>query len=265
MEVETNVIDNPINLSRYPAEILDLIASFLSFEDIESEQEFIERTRALKIKEIPQKYLSDLPFLEIRCSAYCPNNATIALLEKCHSNKEGRACRKGGSTRLVIIDRKNNSQKNFNIGSFSTKYFQVALSREGNLIATVHSEIDITASKQHEDIRYKDMLVILNTSTQKTEPYNIPDYFELKRDRECSTIAFNKEGTEIILYGYDQRQLNLSTIYTDISEDDIRPYIIIPLTVNTPNPDPDNKKTLEKYFKQQMICKEFNKKTMTIK
>src|SRR5262245_50579208 len=61
MEVKNKII-KPIHLSLFPDDILNLIASYL---EIETEQEFIERTKAMLIKKIPQKYLEYRPELSL--------------------------------------------------------------------------------------------------------------------------------------------------------------------------------------------------------
>ena len=65
--------------------------------------------------------------------------------------------------------------------------------------------------------------------------HDLPTFFELRDDHPA--IAFNKQRTNIIVHGKNSQ------------------HIIFPLTVNTPDPNADHKKTLAKYFAQRVICK----------
>lgn len=234
METEnsTNVII-PINLKKYPIDILDHIAQYLPFHDCEFEEEFVERTKALKtltVKEIPQEYVAQLPFTNIKCCAYSPNNALIAVLQDKHTWHGEKACKSAPSPQLVIINRKDNTQTIHRIGKWNTNFSELAISHDGNWVATIHTERDDSRlNSRIERLFYKDVLTIMNLSTNTVET--------LDSDSR-TTIAFNKQGTHIIL--------NHPICYRNI----------IPVTVNTPDPQVDYIKTFAKYCAQRGICKQ---------
>jgi hypothetical protein len=251
-------------LFKCSTDVLDLIASFLPFEDIEYEQEFIERTKELTpIEKIPVRYIADLPSHDFKCEAYCPNNKLLVLLEKNEKNSmRDRELIIGAGAAFIIIDTgsykkdtKNYQKKFYNSPlSKNNKYSNIAISRNGDMLATLHSERYRPKNCRIERLFYKNVLTIINVATSTTESHDILDYFELSHQHP--TIAFNKEGTHIIIHGNDCTK-HLS--YNEFNENTVNHHMIIPLTVNTPHSDIDNKKTLEKYFKKQMICKELNK------
>ncbi len=152
-------------------------------------------------------------------------------------------------------------------------------------------------SKNKKDPDWKEIVNIVNLTTADTEKYDIPHSFALPSHNTHPTIAFNKQGTHIIVHGNDHDKLQdlswdeikqnpirhhiifpitlntpktcpLSTLPTDVL-DHIASYLtfdveteqefidkIYPLTINTPNPDVDTKKTFINYFKQKLILKD---------
>ena len=241
----------PIYLKPRHIDILDHIAQYLPFHDCEFEEEFVERTKALKtltVKEIPQEYVVQLPFTNIKCGAYSPNNAIIAVLQKHHTNKEGRACMiRGPKPQLIIIHRKDNLQQEHRIGKFGTKSSHLAVSPGGNLVATIHSELDTDASRRHEVLNYKKVLTITNLSTKAQESCDVHENFTIAHNHP---IAFNKQGTHLIIHGTDYSQPG---VY--IKDSLIMHHKIIPVTINTPDPQVDYSKTFAKYCAQRGICK----------
>jgi len=246
MEVETNTTKStkPCWFLTIPHETHDIIASFLIFDDIESEQEFIERTKKIKIDHIPESYLKHFLFSFTSFnifSGYCPNNTTIAILI---------------NQTLIIIDKKNN-QKLYT-EQLNTKFSsKIAISHDANIFATINLEWDFPKSGFTEVMHYKNILSIKNIISQKTKIYDIPDSLSVPSQDSYPAIAFNKQGTHIILHGNDYSKITDDSMYA--YKDPIQHHMIFPLTVNTPDQSADNKKTLEKYFKQQMICKNFSK------
>ncbi len=208
----------------YPTEILDLIAQFLPFHDYETEEEFIERTKVLTFKKIPEKYLLEFPdtYRGIRCLAYSPDNAIIALSQEIRYVMSAMI-------NLTIINRKNNQQK---IHTFN-KHDELAVSCDGNLVATLYLFCGRDQSTRNMISQFA--LCITNFSTDKKEFHDIPPFFPLHDDHP--SIAFNKQGTNIIAHAKESQ------------------HIIFPLTVNTPDPNADHKKTFAKYFAQRGICK----------
>jgi hypothetical protein len=133
-----------------------------------------------------------------------------------------------------------------------TFYSKIAISNNINIVATTHTEEDTSNCGNIEVMDYKKVLTIKNMISQKIESYDIPDNFLLPHQSVYPAIAFNKQGTNIIVHGNDYSLCN------NLSNP-IQHHIIFPVTVNTPDQDTDNKKTLEKYFETHMICKNFKK------
>lgn len=226
---------------KMPIEILNHIAIFLTFDDIETENEFIERTKALTTQnDIPNKYLTLLPIPNPKQqkklqAVRCPNNKIIALLQ---SFPEQEA-----NTTLTVIDKKNNKilYTQFIGLNFC---FNIAISHNGTMIATALLNALVNKNAQNNQFEtFEEIVVIKNIISKKEEAFDIPYTFSSRLERPA--LAFNKQGTHIILHGTDSTQLKNN------SSDH---HMIIPLTIN-PSIDNDNKKTLEKYFAQKMICK----------
>jgi hypothetical protein len=230
MEIKVKSTDPIIDLSillTYPTEILDLIAQFLPFYDIEFEDEFIERTKELTTKGLPKEY-QHYSSNFTKYTAYSSDNAIIAVSKyDCLSKYD-------------IINRKTNTLQRHRLGNFHQK---LAVSCDGNLIATIYRNYDRDPSTGNTV--YKDNLYITNLSTKKDDVNNIPGSFELCD--EHPTINFNKQETDIIVHAKDSQ------------------YKIFPLTVNTPNPNADNKKTFAKYCAQRRICADLVKQISHIK
>jgi len=246
-----------------PHETRDYIASFLPFDDYETEEEFINRTKALKIKYIPEEYFEHLPHSQHHSniySAYCPNNHLCALLQQ---NGQfvlgiGTGDRRQEPPVLAIINQKNNTLlKIINLDKRKS-FFKIAISRDGNLLGTIHKERDYNKTAGRD---FKNILTITNFAATKTETHDIPPFFELTNRHP--TITFNKQGTHIIIHGDDAEQYDDLIDYGDPCNakfaNPIPHHKIISLTVNTPDLDVNNKKTLAKYFAQQGVCKNFNK------
>jgi hypothetical protein len=251
MEVENDIIEMDVETTSFPllmlpADIQDFIASFLSFNDNELEEQFIERTKNKK-KAIPEQCFNHVPSFTFGAglktlSAYCPNNKTIALFTKLYN--QGKSIQT-----LIIIDRHNN-QEICNIQLNQNNISTIAISRNKDMFATIHSVRDSSRGTFSERIYYKSILSIKNINSQKAESHEIPDYFSISHHKEYPIIAFNKQETHLILHGNDLNKL------CDNSSDTIQHHIIFPVTVNTPNQNAE-KRTLETYFRQQGICKNF--------
>lgn len=254
MEVENDIIKMDVEITSFPLlmlplEIQNFIASFLSFNDSELEQQFIKRTKNKK-KAIPKKCFNHIPpftfgtGLKKTLSAYCPNNKTIALFTKAYNASKSIQT-------LIIIDYHNNLQKICTI-QHQNDIFTIAISRNRDIFATIHAIKDFSRGAFTEAIYYKNILSINNINSQKEETHEIPDCFVISHDEQYPIIAFNKQGTHLILLGNDLNKL------CDNLSDTIQHHIIFPLTINTPDQSAE-KQTLEKYFRQQGICKDFTK------
>ncbi|HLJ31000.1 MAG TPA: hypothetical protein VKU36_01055 [Candidatus Babeliales bacterium] len=258
-----------INLSRFPIEVLNHIAYYLPFDDIETEEEFINRTKALTIKEVPQKYLEYLPdgykhsFQQYLCTARCPNNKIIALLQRL----EGNSLRTGGPKQatLMVIDKRNN-QTIHHLEFETVKNHSVsklAISTDGNLIGAIHEEWDYSLQNSLQDngkdiflegdTYTKNVLTITDIINKKTETH------DLTRDFWCDdnhpTIAFNKQATHLIMHGYDSNDDNTICLVGPR----VPHHKMYPLSIGTPELEAIPQKTFAKYCAQQMICKDWNK------
>jgi len=228
---------------KIPIDILNQIASYLTFIDRETETEFIERTTKMDAHTFDNKYLSRLPIKnpseqESLYSACCPDNKIIAILQ-CFND-----CLEGSS--LTVINQENDKVlyvEHLGLNACSN----IAVSRNGSMIA--FADISVNTSNPGNDyIQYlKEELIVKNVNLKTKLSFRIPYTFVLRA--QSPAIAFNKQTTHIIIHGADSEKLK-----TDLSLH----HIIFPLTA-TPACDDDNKKTLAKYFTQRRICKDLLK------
>jgi len=222
----------PCFFKNMPEDIKNHIASFLTFDDIESEEEFIQREKDIsdyptsptteedekrKIASswlIKHQYITD-PYHMYLC-VYSPNKNLCAM-----THIDGPPQRN-----MIIVDTKTAQElHNFcQIKNNTEKYIRhLAISSGDKIFAIEYNKmID-------EEIGFRSFIKIQNIRTQTKEYPTYPD-------GGIKTIAFNKQGTHLIVHGYR------------------KPYTIIPLTTTLENHTPPQK-TLKHYFAQKMICK----------
>ena len=239
-----------------PTDILNLITSYLTFDDVESEKEFIAREKPLSsfpdlfpsIKEKEQydkkrimprlwlqknknttlkqiKYQDDL-FLAV----YSPNKK-ICAVTYC-SPKAGKV------DSLSIVHTKT-SQEIYNLYFYPSenkeKYiFHLAVTSSGNVYARIYNK------KIDEIIGFQTRVKIKNIQTQAKE------YYPMTVNTDSTeTIAFNKQGTHLIMHGnkYDQ--------FSNLS---VPTHAVIPLITTLENSTVPTK-TFSRYCAQKMICK----------
>jgi hypothetical protein len=232
-------------------EIKDLIASFLTFDDIESEEEFIQRKKTTsqydpkplfdpekrKDKKIEspilwlkeQKNIVDVG--DIYLVVYSPNNAICAMT---YGDPSGYAI-----YYLSIVDTKTRKELH-NVclrDNDPEKYYNhLAVSSCGNIFAACYSN-------NKNGLYHQSYTKITNLRTKTKER---PNYF-LPSVYENDYIAFHKQGTHLIMQ---------SLKYDPNSDTHTPKHTLIPLTttldtINTST----QKKTLKHYFEQKMICK----------
>jgi hypothetical protein len=234
METEINTLGITL-IDLHRSNVLDLIAQFLPFHDVETEEEFIERTKTLQplaVDEIPEEYITCLPFNnttinDINCYGYCPNNSLIAVL---HEPPNNEYTDMGSNLYLSIINRKKeqkNPQAVHKIDWWSPTFRQLAISRDGNWVAIIGFVVRHSENSRSEALGYKNVLEITNLSTKRMQQYDI----------KMTTVAFNKQGTKIILH------------------DHYYPHQIIPLITDITGATEEPKKTFAKYCAQRGICK----------
>jgi|SRR5579871_6796883 len=221
--------------SKLPPDVWDLIASYLIFNDIETEEEFIERTKngALCYKE--EVHNGD----EHQISSDCPRVNKIGVLRPIDSEEY-----------LIIFHNKTAQElyrKPLGSNTHLKVYHRLILSRCADLFATIHSEIDRG---------WKTVLTIMavDNNVQKQE-FVIPEYFSLPQSIYPLAVAFNKQKTHIIMHGIDTQQYRGSA--RQASENPIVHHLIIPFTITLSSTAP-KKKTLQHYFAHKGICKQIS-------
>lgn len=234
---------------KFPTELLDLIAQFLPFYDIESDEEFIKRTQILKLQSknsTPEEFnwcKNNLNYI-----AYSPDNVIIAVSRNSWNSMEdfnNITERLKGDPHLYIFNRKNDQKKCYNISSYHQK---LAVSSDENLVATMYSQYESGHPCEREDhLTIANLSIDSPTSTCRKKHSHIAkkksESFSLPPD-ETTFIAFNKQGTHIIAHSKNSQ------------------YKIFTLTINTPHTDTDNKKTFAKYCTQRGICKNLTHKSL---
>ncbi len=235
METEnnTNAIV-PIYLKPCHTDILNCMAQYLPFHDYELKEEFIERTRALTTRQLPEECFIDF---SKKYSAYSPNNIIVAASQKENFPKYDLVQHEEPSRpQICIVDRKTNQKKMYKniIGDFHQK---LAVSNDGNIVATIYVDYNLDP-ELNLDVTY--LPSDPNDQSNNGSYYNIPSNFELCD--EHPTIAFNKQGTDIIVHSQDGQ------------------YIIFPLRLDDenfdrPKPTTNFLKTFAKYCAQRGICK----------
>jgi hypothetical protein len=211
---------------------------------------------------IPKQYFEHLPagaeslgpdYRHFYC-AECPNNNIIALFVRFN----------GGKPPVAIINKKNN-QLLHKKDLPNENCFKIAISRDGNLVGTTHTGGNL-----------EQVLVITNLVTKETQQCAFSMYEFITRS-DHHTINFNKQSTHIIIHGFEYNQLDFSSLSTKEQkrirqrrlipwltdsyreENPVQHHRIIPLTVNTLDPNSNNKKTLTKYCAKRSICKDLMK------
>ena len=242
--------NNTFPLSTIMKEITDHIAYFLTFDDIESKQEFLERTKPKKKQLVPDSCRKHLPAW--RCcilSAFCPNKAAIALIQTspCLRNDFFR-------TSLVIIDLKND-QTIHEEQLYENNYHALTLSRGTNSFATLHQQFIPHKNLHTKKSKYKQIITMKNTATKKTKPFKVPNHFASSHIPSTFSLDFNKQETDIIIHGVANKESSNNSTYNN-SNIPIRHHIIIPLITDKTKIHLD-KKTLDRYFAQRMVCKNF--------
>jgi hypothetical protein len=240
-ENNTNTII-PINIKSHHMDVLNHIAQHLPFHDVEFEQEFIGRSLALITRQLPQEY--PIHFSK-KYSAYSPNNVIVATSEKdFFLNHDLVQHEKSSSPEICIIDRNTNQPKYYKniIGGFHQK---LAVSNDGRMVATIYTDYNLDQEIGKLTKQLNLTVTYLNPDPNNLcdsgSRYNIPSSFKLCDKHP--TIAFNKQGTDIIVHSQDGQ------------------YIIFPLRLNEvsddrPQPTTNFLKTFAKYCAQRGICKD---------
>jgi hypothetical protein len=235
-----------------PADIMNLIASFLTFDDVETEEEFITREKTTSLQsdhvldsEIAQDEKIKKPIAWLKKhKTYMDKNiedADIYFIVYSPDNKicavtYGDCCF-NGTYYLSIIDIKTKKELH-NVclrDNDPDKYYQhVAVSSCGNIFATCYTN-------NKTSLCHKPYTKIKNLHT-KTKEY--PHHY-LTAWSNDDKIAFNKQGTHLIMH---------SEKYDKVSNTLKPHHVIIPLTTTLEKRELPQK-TLTRYFAQKGICK----------
>lgn len=187
----------PCRFEILPIDAIHIICQFL-IGDIETKEEFIERTQHMSDK---KPFHSQFNTGKVAFSAYCPNKDKCALLSITY-NKAKYLCIKEEPPFFCIIDIKRNIslyQENF----FDREYKCIGLSQDGNTFATLGLENEVTGNSYDyctATPRYKSVLAIKNIISQKTEIFDIHNYFQDPFGFNFPAIAFNKQGNLLIVH-----------------------------------------------------------------
>jgi hypothetical protein len=225
-------------------DIADKIRNFLSFE---SEQEFIKRTKTITKKEAPTRCLKHLPAGELGMgliTAYSPNEEKIALLQSELWPQFGSI-----NSALATIDIKKNRllyKERFN----QKTYTSLAISQHAKIFATTHTELDTSEGLCTDSPHFKVVLTIKHLVREKTKTLNIHDYFKDPYNFMSPSIAFNKQGTHIIVHYINH---NRSAGHSGATVE----HMIIPITNDIFDTFP-NKTALDHYFARRTICKKLS-------
>jgi len=229
----------PNFFSKFPTDILDLIAHYLIFDDIETEEEFIERTKngALNYSGEPAENGGD----ERSIISYCPKVNKYGILREIDQKEH------------LIIFNKKTYQELHRKPIESKLYRHLVLSWDADMFATIHSDLE-AVSNSNEVYIHKDIFTAAGVTQQQKQEFVVPKYFSLPSLTDYPlAIAFNKQKTHIIIHGIDHSQCKDTTY--EKSENPIKDHIIVHLTITASIASP-KKKTLQHYFAQKMICKE---------
>ncbi len=219
-------------LKRIPIDILDRIAQFLPFHDVETDEEFIERTQALTIrKAIPE--ICYFPY-EIQSIACSPDNAIYALSGNCNGTYDvGHDIvqyPKEPNDNFLMINRKTNKKQQYGIGK---NHHKLAISSDEKLVAIIRTSYNMYPINGF--VKEECLKVTHSESAKIRSDYHDITSYELRDNHPA--IAFNKQGTKIIVH----------TAHAQ--------HIIFSVPSNQENQNTDNKKTFAKYCAQRGICK----------
>src|ERR1700733_12465281 len=179
MNVETGTT---CHLAQLPTDVQDRIAQLLTFNDIETEEEFITRTQTMIMKKISDKYLlprSNNRSCDVKDSTFwqhpqntigefCPNQTYIALLNR---------------TTLNVFNINKDPSVYTEVLPEGDTYLNITLSRGARMLAIIHEhrERDTAFSPNDPTLYFLSTrhLTIKDIISQKTETVTLPTHFEI--------------------------------------------------------------------------------------
>lgn len=262
--VQMNAMQDLNFFSKIPQEVWDLIAQYLTFNDIETEEEFIERTKRMigvkNYKEISfenckayqQKYI-DFRMIYPERGFFVQHYAKVNKIAVLHDRAD---------LSVLHIVAADTEEELSAVSFYSCKPCTYLIgSSDAHLFAALHSVCDWeTASDgNYKIIQSKQKLTIIDTIHKHSESFFIPENFLLPNfyvygHKFPSMIAFNKQKTHVIMHGAYQKTDHSGIDWLRSNATD---YCIMPLTT-TAQKKPPAKKTLQYYFAQKGICKQIS-------
>lgn len=242
-----------------PVDVHPLIAKYLDFDYCETEAEFVARTEKLELErvtrlsyvphEVYSPYQGNYEF-ETGCSgmyaAYCPNKTKFALFEGVYG---GPNARKPKITIVHIEKKKVIHTEN----GLSTATREVAVSRKADMLAYLS--------------KYSNNPILLRVKFITTETVKDSELPSCSC-HEHGPIAFNKQGTQLIVHHIDQQrddELSCAKGFTSYMDVDSgakpchfsgKSHTIYPL-VSAEAIAEAEEKTLLGYFYHKRVCKSF--------
>jgi hypothetical protein len=251
--------DGICHLACLPVDGMNYIAQFLPFNNRETKEELIART--CEPKTVPHQYYEDLlthiyagPTMipENNCDrnikvAFCPQKTKFVFFENFH----GMGFLKMTLTIFDLTTKTTIFTQKFD----ATIVRHLALSQCAQMFAFICNKIDDPSYYYVEEPHYENALFVKNIKTEKIQKFSIP-----KQSVNINSIAFNKQGTHLIVHGVDLNKITISHGVHDYDayEDD-RCHLIFPLESDAKIIEEKSEKKLDEYFRQNWICREIAK------
>lgn len=241
------------HFSILPVEVLKYLVSFFEYE-YESEEEFINRTRIVKI--IPDEYYKFFPADNTKCTEWNPKDLEKSVISVFNPNEKKIAllemlCGFCEVPNLIIVDLKKDKQEDKMIysGKLAREWYcGLGLSTSGTMIAVIKKQ-QIDGDNCYIHV-YRDCLAIKKMAGEEDKEFKEVKKFDILDGFVPNRLAFNKQNTHVIVYGQykspsdkDYIIFSLKDLYVDKK----------PIAINETNP-------LLNYFGHKRVCKNIPKK-----
>jgi hypothetical protein len=232
MQIEQISKNDRCYWAELPGDIYEHILLFL----LETEEEFIVRTRTEERKPIPKWCHKLLPDYDIGTAnklipeEWGTDKKTVVFLQFLDIDFPRTPVQKP----LLTIITENRIVHNY---EFDKKSRVLALSPCGKMIAT----IDTVDNNKNDN---QQALGITHLGTKQTQTFDIPTDFILPNYGENKTVAFNTCGDKVIVHERLHKIVDIDNGETK----EIQRHIIVPIAI------PSTEK-IKKYFAQRAICK----------
>lgn len=250
MDIEQQPSSQICWLLSLPQEILKIIGHFLCDNIIETKQDFINRTKYMTYGDTPFTYDREG---KSTFSAYCPNHDKCAYLTISHIKNKFSPIIDNQQILFTILNEKNDltlHQENISAQGYKT----IGLSQDGNIFATLYIEHDASGDLCTDVHRYQSTLMIKNIISHKRTFFTLHNHFDDPFGFNSPTLAFNKQGTLLIVHYYND---NKPQDKNDNTRQSKREYKIFKDKRASYRDAPEN--PLSKYFAYRMVCKDVTK------